>query len=116
MDNVRERMTNTYVECLDYKTIIKKYDGPNSFFFLDPPYLDTCIKFSHGVDIEFDRDEFLKMKEILKNIEGKFLLTINDHEFIREEFKEFNIETVQVPYSIAKASTKKYSELIITNY
>ncbi len=46
------------------------------------------------------------------------MVTINDHPKVREWYKDFNIEEVQVPYSIAKEqkARKEYGELIITNY
>ena len=49
---------------------------------------------------------------------GKFILTINDHEKVREWYKDFNIEEVDVNYSISKEQSGrgKYKELIITNY
>lgn len=49
---------------------------------------------------------------------GKFILTINDHEKVREWYKDFNIEEVDVNYSISKEKSGrgKYKELIITNY
>ena len=49
---------------------------------------------------------------------GKFLLTINDHEKVREWYEEFNIKEVEVNYSVSRAAEGrgKYRELIITNY
>lgn len=54
----------------------------------------------------------------MKNLKGKFLLTINDHILARELYKEFNIKEVKVNYSISKEEKArvKYNELIITNY
>lgn len=51
-------------------------------------------------------------------MQGKFLLTINDHPQVREWYKGFNIKAVEVPYSVCKEAKgrKKYGELIITNY
>ncbi len=58
------------------------------------------------------------LRDKLSNIKGKFLLTINDHENIREWYKDFNIKEVQVNYSVSKETKGrgKYKELIITNY
>ena len=61
----------------------------------------------------------LKMyNSFISNIKGKFILTINDHEKVREWYKDFNIEEVDVNYSISKEKSGrgKYKELIITNY
>ena len=55
---------------------------------------------------------------VLSNIKGEFLLTINDHEKVREWYKGFNIKEVKVNYSVSKETKGrgKYNELIITNY
>ncbi|CUN63501.1 DNA adenine methylase [Clostridium disporicum] len=46
------------------------------------------------------------------------MLTINDHEKVREWYEEFNIKEVEVNYSVSRAAEGrgKYRELIITNY
>ncbi|BCZ46915.1 hypothetical protein psyc5s11_29820 [Clostridium gelidum] len=53
-----------------------------------------------------------------KNIKGKFLLIINDHEKVREWYKDFNIIERKVNYSVSKdkKGRGKYGELIIINY
>jgi DNA adenine methylase len=118
LTKLKERLRNTYIENLDYKVILKKYDREWTIFFCDPPYLDTDIKFSVDCKIKFDRDEHIELANILKNIKGKFLITINDHEFIRKLYEGFNIVETEVGYSVARKNEgrRKYNELIITNY
>ena len=110
---LKERLRNTYIENLSFEKIIAKYDREYSFFFCDPPYFETS-----GYESEFGEKEHLILRDKLKSLKGKFLLTINDHEKVREWYKDFNIEEVQVSYSVSKESKgrKKYGELIITNY
>ena len=71
-----------------------------------------------GYDNKFGEEEHIILRDKLKNLKGKFLLTINDHEKVREWYKEFNIREVEVNYSVSRASEGrgKYKELIITNY
>lgn len=118
--DLKKRLRNTYIENLDYKLIFKKYDRLWTVFFCDPPYLDTDINFSSGAGckITFDREEHEKLSSILKNIKGKFILTINDHPFIRKLYKGFNIKETKVNYSVARTNQgrRKYKELIVTNY
>ncbi|MBD7914197.1 DNA adenine methylase [Clostridium sp. Sa3CUN1] len=110
---LRDRLKNTYVENLSFEKIIDKYDREHSFFFCDPPYIETC-----GYGNKFAEEEHILLANKLKQIKGKFLLTINDHPLARELYKEFNIKEVKVNYSIAKENSArgKYNELIITNY
>ena len=60
-------------------------------------------------------EDFEHIASILKGIEGKFLFNINDHEAIREMFKEFIIEEVSVRYSIGP-NDKRIGELLVRNY
>ena len=59
------------------------------------------------------------MSETLKNIRGKFLLSYNDTEVIRELYKGFNIIEVSRQNGINHTVTSKdseYKELLIKNY
>ena len=113
LGEIRERLKNTYVENLSFEKIIDKYDREHSFFFCDPPYFETS-----GYDNKFGEDEHILLLDKLKNLKGKFLLTINDHPKVREWYKDFNIKEVEVNYSVSKdeKGRGKYKELIITNY
>lgn len=110
---LKERLRNTYIENLSFEIVFEKYDRPYSFFFCDPPYFET-----DGYENKFEKEDHIVLSNILKNIQGKFLLTINDHEMIRELYKDFNMQENEVMYSVSKevSGRKKFNELIITNY
>jgi len=113
LQDLKERLRNTYVENLSFEKIINKYDREHSFFFADPPYLNTS-----GYDNVFGEQEHLLLRDKLLNIKGKFLLTINDCEKVREWYKGLEFKEVNVQYSISKEQKgrKEYRELIITNF
>ncbi|MBU5293137.1 DNA adenine methylase [Anaerosalibacter bizertensis] len=113
LGDIKERLRNTYVENLSFEKILDKYDRDYTFFFCDPPYFETA-----GYGVEFGEKEHLLLRDKLKNIKGKFLLTINDHEKTREWYKEFNFKNIEVGYSVSNKNSgrRKYKELIITNY
>ena len=57
------------------------------------------------------------MAELFDSINGKAILSINDHPTIRKLFKNFNIKTVAITYTVGSVKTRKQSnELIITNW
>ncbi|MDT8718206.1 DNA adenine methylase [Clostridium sp. 19966] len=113
LTDLKERLRNTYIENLSFEKIIEKYDREHTVFFCDPPYYET-----DGYGNEFKEKEHLILLDTLKSIKGKFLLTLNDHPKVREWYKDYNMQEVQVMYSVAKKSEarKNYNELIITNY
>ncbi|HAT4337704.1 TPA: DNA adenine methylase, partial [Clostridium perfringens] len=96
-----------------FQKIIEKYDREYTLFFLDPPYYGTA-----GYEAAFGIKEQLKLRDMLQNIKGKFILTINDCEETRNWYKDFNIKEVEVPYSVSRQTEgrKRNKELIITNY
>ncbi|MDT8717618.1 DNA adenine methylase [Clostridium sp. 19966] len=113
LNELKERLRNTYVENLSFEKLFEKYDRSHTFFFCDPPYFETA-----GYGNDFGEEQHLILLDKLKNIEGKFLLTINNHPQVKEWYKDFNIKEVEVNYSISREAKarKNYGELIITNY
>lgn len=113
LNDLKERLRNTYVENLSFEKVIEKYDRKHTFFFVDPPYLETA-----GYENKFGEKEHLILLDKLKNLKGQFLLTINDNPKAREWYKDFKIKEVEVNYSVSRdqKARGKYKELIITNY
>lgn len=100
----------------DYEEIIDKWDSPETFFFIDPPYENTNKSFDYAEDEEFD---FERLCDTLHNIKGFFMLTINDSSYIRKLFNDFYIKKINVPQYWGNVSGKKNKprkELIIMNY
>ena len=69
-------------------------------------------------DFVFDESQHIKLRDILSRIKGKFILSYNDDEFIRELYKDFNIEAVKRNNNLAARYNinKEFAELIIRNY
>ena len=94
----------------DYTYILKKYDSPTTFFFLDPPYENTDYYKENEINYE-------EMRDLLCKLQGWFLLTINDSPYIRKVFKDFNIQKIKVKTNLQHAKEgKTRKELIISNY
>ena len=112
VNDYKMRLQNTTITSEDYKKVVKKHDGLNTFFFLDPPYEKSRELYKNAVI------DYIDMADLLSKLQGKFMLTINDSEKIRDIFKQFNITPVKVKGQgnagiIGKGSR---DELIITNY
>lgn len=108
------RLSRVYIENKPYETIIPRFDRPDTFFYVDPPYYECEDYYGKGI---FNRADFTKLRDLLTGIEGKFIMSINDAEEIRDLFKEFKIETVKTSYSAGGANKKKpVQELLISNF
>jgi len=107
-------MANVQIECLDFRALIPKYDRQHSFFFLDPPYWKIP-----GYNHDFIEQDFIDLAKILREIDGKFLMTINDTAEVKRIFKAFCISKSQLKYSCgrtAKSRAKTRTELLISNF
>lgn len=103
---------NVTITSQDYKAVLKKYDKPSTFFFLDPPYEKSEGLYKNPyIDYE-------EMANLLKKLKGKFLLTINDSPEIRKVFKDFHMYPIKVKSQSRGQSNFKEvrDELFITNY
>lgn len=97
------------VENKDFENLIKVYDRPNALFYCDPPYHST----EKYYDIKFTEDDHLRLKNTLDCVKGKFVLSYNDDEFIRELYKDYTIVNVSRQNNL---STGTYKEVIIKNF
>lgn len=112
IDEYQERLKNTSIYNQSYEKIISKYDSPNTFFYLDPPYENSKGLYKHP---EFD---FEKFRDVLSKTKGKWLMSINDSKYIRDVFKQFKIKPLIVKAKSASNSvgSKDRKELLIANY
>lgn len=106
-----ERLMRVQIERLPYEQVLKLYDSPSTFFYLDPPYYDIRL-----YRYNLEHKDFKAMATTLKNLNGKFLLSINDHEEVRRLFSDFVIETVPIAYSLHGIAGRRHQELLIKNF
>lgn len=78
---VRDRLQKATITKMDYAEVIRKVDGPDTFFYIDPPYYTEKDKRIRKFNIgQIKVDDFVK---VLKGIKGKFISTIgNEKEWL----------------------------------
>lgn len=115
LQKIHHRLQRVTIENLPYDQLILQKDHEDMLFYLDPPYYQ-CENY-YGKDI-FSRDDFIKLRDILKNIKGKFILSLNDVPQVREIFADFNFIEKKIRWSLSQTSNKDHlgNELIITNF
>jgi DNA adenine methylase len=102
---IHEKLRDTIIENEDYKIIINKYDSPNTFFFLDPPYED-----SKRTTNTYNSIDLKKLRDMLLTIKGDFMMTINDSKNVRKLFKDFDITTFTTKYTTC---IKKRDDVVV---
>ena len=80
LEAIAHRLAAVTIENLDYTDCIKRYDGTRALFYLDPPYWGT--EDCYGKEL-FSRGEYMKMVEILNQVKGAWIMSINDVPEIR---------------------------------
>lgn len=109
------RLSRVNIENLPYHELIRRYDGKDVFFYIDPPYWDCESDYGKGL---FNKADFELLRDALNKCQGKWLVSINNVPEIRALFAGHQIKEVKTSYSInnLKADSKPITELLIANY
>lgn len=82
----QQRIKSIVVHNKDYADIFKKYDGEETFFYIDPPYPGTFNLFDFG----FEEEKFVKM---LKGLKANWIVSyVGDR---AAAFKGFNVYRIK---------------------
>jgi len=112
LEAAHERLAGVWIECLPYDRFIERWDRPGTLFYVDPPYWGT--EHYYGKDA-FSRDEFGRLEGLLKRLQGRFIMTVNDVPQIREMFHWAQIEAAELTYSAGgNGKSKSAREVIIS--
>ena len=112
LEDVHSRLSGVTIERLDFADFIRRYDSSHTFFYLDPPYWG--VEGYYGKEL-FSRDDFKRLKDVLSTIKGRFLMSINDTQEVRDIFQDFEMVAVPVTYSASTAEHRsvQHTELLI---
>ncbi|MDA8227580.1 MAG: DNA adenine methylase [Desulfitobacterium hafniense] len=108
------RLKDTVVENKDFEELIKQYDRENALVYCDPPYYQTEGHYT----VVFRKEDHYRLRDTLAACKGKWLVSYNDCEFIRELYQDFRIESVSRLNNLAQRYENgcEYAEVLISNY
>ena len=98
--DAHRRLARTTIEKLDACECIKRYDAPHTFFYIDPPYWNSDVYVK-----SFSGHDYIRLRNTLLRVKGKFVLSLNDTPEVRELFSAFTIEPIYTSYSLGNAKT-----------
>lgn len=114
-DELCERLEGTQVECKDAILVVKTYDTPETFHYLDPPYPNTDQAHYSG----YTTADLERLLETLTKIKGKFLLSNYPQPIIDKFVKEHGWYQRQFKMPVAaskKAVRPTKIEVLTANY
>lgn len=117
-DWVNHFLKITDVENMDFEDVIKKYDDPTTYIYLDPPYWKTENYYNNH---DFDSKDHERLAKVLGSIKGKFSLSYYDFELLHKWFPEDKFRWERKMFAKAAAAKKNVKqnlaeELLILNY
>lgn len=110
LEDLHERLAGVIIERLPWQKFLARYDRPDTLFYLDPPYYGC--ETDYGPDL-FRREEFEEMARMLEQLQGRFILSLNDMPETREIFAAFERVPVSLAYQVSGKPTEG-RELIIS--
>lgn len=106
------RLSRTTIEHLDWQICMARYDRPATLFFCDPPYWQT-----EGYGVDFGFDQYETLATLMRTMQGKTILTVNNHPAMRDVFSDFKQKVVDINYTVGGGGKGGgQQELIICNF
>jgi DNA adenine methylase len=111
IEETHARLARVQLENLPYETVLKRFDGPDTLFYLDPPYFGLKLYRHNLTTADFER-----MAERLGGLKAKFVLSLNDVPEVRRIFRAFKFREIDLFYTAQKVAGRRYREVLITNF
>ncbi|WP_448961708.1 DNA adenine methylase [Larkinella arboricola] len=112
----QERLKRVTIESYDVLKVIKAYDGPDTFFYLDPPYVSS----DQGSYKGYTLDDFRKLLEACARLQGKFLLSSYPEPLLMEFRQQFGWQSEDIEKTLAvdgrRKENRKKIECLTWNY
>jgi DNA adenine methylase len=109
-----KRLDTVQIENHDALKVIERCDSKDTFFYCDPPYLNS----DQGHYAGYNESHFKSLLDTLVNIKGKFLLSSYPHALLSAYNKKHQWKTKQIKKAVwvTKLTNKQKIELIVFNY
>jgi DNA adenine methylase len=108
---------NLQIENTDALDLIRRRDTEKTFFYLDPPYIDTCQSHYGG----YTREHYEALLDQLVKLKGKFLLSSFPSDILNEYIEKHGWYSISIEQSKAASrnsdgTKKKKIEVLTANY
>ena len=119
LDYSRKRLDNVLIENMDFYELHDKYPSrKGDMWYMDPPYVVAGERGDYYF-FDFDMDDHVRLSKMCQEIDnngGKFMVSYDDREEVRELYKNFNIKVIKTIYAGQQHHRVEKNELVIVNY
>ncbi len=115
IEQASRRLQKVVIENKDFEKLISAQDSEVSFFYCDPPYFSTE---GYYENVGFTTADHERLRDTLKAITGKFLVSYNDCSAIRELYSGYEMYSYERLNNIRQRfdGGSMFGELLIANY
>lgn len=117
-----EALQGADLRCASFDTLLENAK-PGDFVYFDPPYepVSQTASFTSYARDGFSREDQTRLRDVYKALDRrgcKLMLSNSDVPFIRDLYRDFEVDTVAAPRAINCDATKRgrVSEVVVCNY
>lgn len=109
-----ERFKMVQIESNDALKVIDRCDAADSFFYVDPPYINSDQGHYEG----YTEKEYTSLLEKLASIKGKFLLSSYPSTVLNRFVKKYKwqVRKIKMAVAVTKHTDKEKTEVMVFNY
>lgn len=102
-----ERLRGVYLECGEAIDVIRRYDGRDTLFYVDPPYVaDTRHRGLRAYRHDLTDEQHRELAEFLRQVQGAVVLSGYDSDLYRELYPDWRRVTCQATADAAKTAVE----------
>jgi DNA adenine methylase len=113
LKDANARLDGVVVENIPYQRCFKNYDSKDTFFFIDPPYLNA----TNGAYEGWTEKQLTEFGREVGQLKGRWVATLNDSPFTRRLFSGCRMQSVisrNRALNVRTHGEQTFGELIIT--
>jgi DNA adenine methylase len=114
---VHERLRRVLILNRPALEVIEKHDGPQTLFYLDPPYLHETRETTGEYQHEMAELDHLQLLELIRTCKGKAMLSGYPSKMYDTALHDWTRYTFDLPNQAAGGKEKRrMTEVVWTNY
>lgn len=117
LQHIAKRLCEVDVKCDSAINIMLKYDSPNTFYYLDPPYLHNTRVTTNNYEYEMDESEHGILLETIKGLKAKVLISGYWSKLYEDSLRGWSVFKKEIiNHSSQKKSKPLRTEILWANY